>query len=163
MVSMLKVETWHVFGTFPVPCKLERGQTGNSTTVSATLLRHLSFGTWNHETTLHTFSKYQIRPFGIIRIPYPYLTSECEGEREREREEPPFLTINNNSFFQGFNKRNFHSFSLLLPVSVCSSSGAFVFCFFSSNFTRAFGGRSFTGITMVGVWERDYGLVSFCH
>lgn len=157
---MLKVETWHVLGTFPVPCKLERGQTGNSRKVSATLLRNLSFGTWNYETTLHIFSKYQIHPFGIIKNP---ISVSHKRMRRREREEPPFLTINNNSFFQGFNKRNFHSFSLLLPVSVCSSSGAFVFCFFSSNFTRAFGGRSFTGITMVGVWERDYGLVSFCH
>ncbi|KAL5125789.1 Mitogen-activated protein kinase 20 [Glycine soja] len=67
-------------------------------------------------------------------------------ERERERE-PPFLTTNNNSFFKASTTEPFivfHSFSLCRCTLLL---GAFVFCFFSSNFKRAFGRRSFTGIT----------------
>ena len=124
--NMLKVETWHVLGTFPVPCKLERGQTGNSRKVSATLLRNLSFGTWNYETTLHIFSKYQIHPFGIIKNPIS-VSHKRMRSRERERERATLSYNKQQLILQGFNNRTFHSFSLLLPVSVYSSSGGIRF------------------------------------
>lgn len=99
-----------MFGTFPMPCKLERRQTGNSRTVSAILLRNLVLGTSIYENTLHTLSKYQIRHFRIrshtISVSHKQMQS-----REREKSHP-LRQLNKQHIPTTKAFQNFHSFSL---------------------------------------------------